>query len=193
MKHLLVSLLLAGTFLTEACSTPRQANNTALACNEGRAGDVRLVLQPVAAPEAGSALPVRSTAFVATGEAAFFSAARTQPATFSLQLPSGCKTFSLQPSGAMDPVLAAKYPALLSLKGHDGNTDLRLDWNGNDFRIQIIELGKTWFVEPYFTGADKRYLLFSKEDAPGTKKPFERRAVASPTQDNKNLNTAPAE
>jgi hypothetical protein len=92
----------------------------------------------------------------------------------NIPMPSGCKGFSVTVSETMSPELAAKYPELASLKGSapDGS-DLRLDWNGTAMRGQVINGGDTWFLEPTVLGSQTFYLIYHKNDAAATKKPFE--------------------
>lgn len=92
----------------------------------------------------------------------------------NVPLPSGCKRFSVTVSQTMSPELAAKYPDIISMKGSaDDGSDLRLDWNGKEMRGQVVSGADTWFIEPYSSGTQTCSLIYHKNDASATKRPFE--------------------
>jgi hypothetical protein len=164
-----------------ACTTPRKTASTdgTTGCNQARAGIATLRLTPVERQKIQFArtdqvVPTAYSAYTLSGGTDFFQAAKSQPATAALQLPSGCQTFTVTRSETMSPELARKYPQLVSLKGTGtGGRDLRLEWDGQVLHGQVMETDKTYWIEPYNTASGTVYLLFDKAALPRTPRPFE--------------------
>lgn len=89
---------------------------------------------------------------------------------FSLPLPENedCQQFLLADAHTMAPALAAKYPQLVSLKGHapgNRNATLRLDYDGANLRAELSREGTIYLLSPWKSGKKKYYLIYKKEDA----------------------------
>ncbi|RYD52211.1 MAG: hypothetical protein EOP52_08555 [Sphingobacteriales bacterium] len=167
--------------LGAACTAPQKtvAVESPTGCNLVQAGAATIRLTSVDGKKlqfirTGQTIPTAYSAYTLTGGSDFFQAAKTQPAQASLRLPSGCQQFTLTRSETMSPELARKYPQLVSLKGGGtGGRDLRIDWDGQVMRGQVIEMNKTYLIEPYNTASGTVYLVFDKADVPTVRRPFE--------------------
>ena len=86
---------------------------------------------------------------------------------FSLPTPEGgYADFVLEDSGTMDPQLAAKFPEIRSLRGHDAaGNDVRVDISSLGFQAMVFERGGgSWVVQPETLGAGTdAYLSFRRE------------------------------
>lgn len=86
------------------------------------------------------------------------------------------ETFTLEDAKTMSPVLAAKFPQILSLKGFhtkDPQSNIRLNINEQELDIQVQIKDKTYIIskweQPNFSG----YLIYDKNDSNEEKLDFE--------------------
>jgi hypothetical protein len=108
----------------------------------------------------------------------FFNTAKTSGGKTVIPLPAPyeCKSFSLSESGAMSDKLKAKYPDIVSLKGTDEDTkksDVRLDFDGNKVRGQIIWGGEVYLITPVRGEKGYYYMVYAKKDTGEKKGTFE--------------------
>ncbi len=111
----------------------------------------------------------------------FLKAAKSAPdGTQKLALPlpggEGCTQFVLANAQTMAAELAARYPELVSLKGHAVTNPngglLRLDYNGTDLRAEITWNGTVYLLSTWYSGKNEYYLVYIKEDAGIEKNPY---------------------
>lgn len=86
----------------------------------------------------------------------------------SLPRPDGTlMRFSFQQSSIMDAALAAKFPDIKTYAGTatDGSAaSLRFDVTPLGFHAQIIEPGKTWYIDPYYHMDQSVYASYWRKD-----------------------------
>ena len=119
---------------------------------------------------------------------AFFNAARASKGKTVIPLPAPyeCRNFELSESGAMSDELKKKYPDIVSLKGTDDATkksDVRLDYDGNKVRGQIIWAGEVYLITPVKGENGYYYMVYAKKDTGETKKAFESVKPVQPAYD----------
>lgn len=91
--------------------------------------------------------------------------AQQQP--FALPLPEGgYADFVLEDSGTLSPELAAKYPQLRSLRGHDAaGRRLRLDLSELGLQALVFDRDGSWIVQPDRLGLGRDYLSFRRSES----------------------------
>jgi uncharacterized protein (TIGR03437 family) len=87
----------------------------------------------------------------------------------SLPLPDGkFARFRLEESPAMEPALAAKFPAIKSYRGvgaDDSSLQVRLDWSPRGLHALMLKNERPISVEPLRNGDDATYVSFYGQDA----------------------------
>lgn len=188
---------LAGfAFLLAACSTSKNTtkqtarNASAPVCTNDGKDSLQLewfkVNNPLQSDITGYTLPAHFNTYTFSSDhqlKAFFMKAKTTNAPFAVPLtgPDDCRAFTTQVSGTMSAELAAKYPEIVSLKGNaqaNANADLRLDYDGNQMRGQVIWSDKVYLIDPVKYGNSTVYIVYDKNDSSIPKNSFE----SSPTQ-----------
>ncbi|WP_448096138.1 reprolysin-like metallopeptidase [Luteibacter yeojuensis] len=96
----------------------------------------------------------------------------------ALPLPDGGTTeFELEDSGVLPPGLAARFPRLGSLKGHDSNgRRVRLDLTAEGLHAVVRDRDGDWIVQPEAAGKPtgrspaRSHIVFRRADAPSTQR-----------------------
>lgn len=129
-------------------------------------------------------LPARFRSYTidAAGLDSFFSYSRRPGlrSSFSVPLPEplGCQYFEVSDAGIMAVGLVDKYPHIVSLKGtavNDRGADVRVDYDGNQMRAQIIWGKAVYLVAPLQTKTGTVYIVYHKPDSREVKEPFEQK------------------
>ncbi|TQV69877.1 GlyGly-CTERM sorting domain-containing protein [Exilibacterium tricleocarpae] len=89
--------------------------------------------------------------------------------TLAVPLPDGTMaSFRLRPASVMHAALAAKYPSIVTLQGHEvGNPQNhgRFDVTGRGFHGMFQYNGETVFIDPEQRGNNRQYLSYYKRHA----------------------------
>ncbi|PZF75028.1 hypothetical protein [Taibaiella soli] len=192
MNTRLIFPALAGlTFLLGGCSTSKKTTNQSTrpssvpVCSNNAKDSLQLewykVNNPLQSDVPTYTLPTHFNTYAISTDRqlkAFFIKAKTTAAPFSMPLsgPDDCRAFTTQVSGTMSAELAAKYPEIVSLKGRsdaNADADLRLDYDGNQMRGQIIWSGKVYIIDPVKYGNSTVYIVYDKNDTSVPKNSFE--------------------
>jgi hypothetical protein len=96
----------------------------------------------------------------------------------ALPLPDGGMTdVELEDSAVLPPGLAARFPALGSLKGHDGDgRQVRLDITADGLYASVRDREGDWMVQPEAAGTHagrspaRSHIVFRRADAPATQR-----------------------
>lgn len=111
---------------------------------------------------------VRATQYrIATVPADYFAGLQAGAREITLPLPDGNElSFRLQPYDLLPADLAARYPGILTFKGHNAAVPLetgRFDLGPQGFHAMFSHQGKTVFVDPLRNG--EGYAIYYQQDA----------------------------
>lgn len=185
MRHyvflLSIALLSQATF--SACGTAKTQHNSRVAnktkstaLNWQKVDGAKLDRENI-----GRKIPLKFQAFLIEKQhlEQYFNTIKDNPSGnhfFNVPMPSniGTLVFPVKDAGTMNEELAKKYPSLVSLSGNLPQSDIRLNYDGNQMTALIHHKGATYLLEPWQTNNTTYYVLYNREDAAEKKVPFEK-------------------